>query len=127
MKNSQFLKQRRTCLVLRCASRKALVFESELPAGDTPMACHLRELEKALLAHAEREYLPLAAEELAALAGVGKGYDFAPHRLKLGARAQLAHGRVRVALSLQYTGKAGAQFVQCARQTWSACGKWRLR
>ena len=127
MNNTQFFKGNKTRTWLRCGTRAALLFESEMLAGDTLMARHLRELERALLAHAEREYLPAAAAELEALASAGRGYDFVPHRLRFCAKARLLRGRVQLELSLQYTGSARAPRVQHAWQIWSADGAYRLR
>ena len=127
MKNTQFSKQIKAQTWLRCGTRKALLFESEMLAGDTPMARHLRELERALLAHAEREYLPAAQKEMALLADRGRGYDFIPHHLRFCVRAQPVRGRVQVMLFLQYTGGARPTLVQSMRQIWSAGGEWRLR
>ena len=127
MKNTQFWEGNKARKKLCCGKRAVLVLESDLPAGDTPLACHLRELAQAILDHAARVYLPAAGDELARLAREGRGYDFAPHRLQFCARAYPTNGRVRVELFLQYKGGAGVLLAQRAHQVWSADGGYRLR
>ncbi len=127
MKNTQFLKQIKTCKSLRCGSRTALLFEGELPAGDTPMARHAHELAGALCDHAEREYFPAASEELAQLASVGRGYDFAPHRVQFCASARLVRGKLHLELSLRYKVGGEIRAVQSAKEIWDAGGVFRLK
>ena len=127
MKNTQIWEQNKARIWLRCGTRGALLFESDLPAGSTQMVSHLRELAGALLAYAKQVYLPVARGELEELARVGRGYDFIPHRLQFCATARTVQGRVRLELSLQYQGGTGARLAQRARQIWSADGAYRLR
>ena len=127
MKNTQIWEGNRVQKRLCCGTRAALVLESDLPVGNTPLACHLQELARAILDHAARVYLPAAGDELAQLAGAGRGYDFTPHRLQFCARVHSAHSRVRVELFLQYKGGAGVLLAQRAHQVWSADGGYRLR
>ena len=127
MKNTLNFETNKTRIRLRCGTREVLALEGELPVGETPLACHLRELAQRIFDHAEQAYLPEARGELEQLACAGRGYDFAPHRLQFCAKASPAHGRVRVELSLQYKGGAGVLLAQHARQIWSADGAYRLR
>ena len=121
---SETNKVRRT---LRCGARTVLVLESELPAGDTPLARHVSEIAKALFAHAEREYLPVASAELARLAKRERGYDFSPHFLRFAVLAHRVRGRIHARMSLCYVVQGQTQFVQNAEQYWSADGAYRLR
>ena len=127
MENTLFSKQIRSRVPLCCGSRAALVFESELPAGDTPLACHLREVAQTLFAHAERVWLPRAEAELIQLSKMGRGYDFTPHRVCFKVGVQQRRGRVQLMLLLQYTDGTRPPLVQRTRQIWSAGGEWRLR
>ncbi len=127
MENTPFLKQTKSRVTLRSGSRTALVFESDLPDGDTPLADHLREVSGALCDHAERAYLPVAAAQLAQLASAGHGYDFTPHRVQFRASAQKRRGRVLVLLSLCYTAGDEIRTEQSARQVWCARGNYRLK
>ena len=86
MKNTLFLQQRRARTHLRFGSRTVILFESEMPTGDTPMERHVQELSGLLCQHAAKAYLPTAAAELEMLAGNGTGYEFSPHRLLFCAR-----------------------------------------
>ena len=113
--------------MLRFGSRTVLLFEGETPVGDTPLSCHARELARVLCDHAEREYLPVAAQELTQLSSAGRGYDFTPHRLRFCAKAHLARGRMVLELSLRYTAGKRVLFAQNARQIWCADGSYRLR
>jgi len=127
MKKELFFEQIRSRVTLRHGSRAALLFECELPVGDTSLSHHTQELAAALRAHAERVYLPVAAAELARLAGVGRGYDFIPHRVQFCAKAHPARGRVQLELTLRYTTGKQTQLLQNVRHWWSAEGEYRLR
>ena len=127
MENTLFSKQCKMRKILRSGTRKVLILESEFPAGDTPLACHVRELSEALWAHAAREYLPVAQSELQALAQAGRGYDFTAHCLRFGAVATPVKGRVRLELSLHYIAGGETRLLQSARQIWCAKGIFRLR
>ena len=127
MENTLFSKQIRSRGPLCCGSRAALVFESELPAGDTPLACHLREVAQTLCAHAEREHLPVAAAALTQLSGMGRGYDFSPHRIQFCASVQKQRGSLRVSLSLRHTVGDEVRMAQEAREVWCAAGIYRLK
>lgn len=127
MENTLFSKQCKMRKILRYGTRTALILESEILAGDTPLACHVREISEALWDHAAREYLSVAQGELQALAQAGRGYDFAAHRLRFCAAATPISGRVRLELSLHYIVGGETRLLQGARQIWCAKGIFRLR
>ena len=127
MEKTLILETKKVRRTLRCGARTVLMLESELPAGDTPLSRHASEIAKALFAHAEREYLPVASAELARLAEQGRGYDFSPHSLCFAVLACRARGRIRARMTLCYTVKEQTRFLQSAAQCWSADGEYRLR
>lgn len=127
MENKQFSEQIGARRTLRIGTRTALIFESETPAQDTPLARHAQELAKALCEHAAREYLPVAKEELERLAGSGRGYDFTPHRVRFCAVAKPQRGKLYLELSLCHTVGTQVRLLQSAKQIWCADGVYRLK
>ncbi len=111
----------------RHGARAVLCFESELPVGESVAARHARALSEALLAHAEREYLPVAARELEDLVGAGRGFAFTPHRVVFRARIASEGAGLCMQLSLLYTVGGEVRAAQRTQSFWTADGTYRCR
>lgn len=127
MRKTSVLEHKIERVTLRHGTRAALAFLRELPVLDCAAAQHARELSDALFSHAEREYFPVAAKELEALVGAGRGYAFLPHRVIFRARLTHAGAGMRLWLSLCYAVGDEVRTAQTASSLWTADGRYHLR
>ncbi|MBO7341688.1 MAG: hypothetical protein J6U87_03300 [Clostridia bacterium] len=114
-------------MTLRHGTRAVLCFESELPVGECVAVRHAREISAALLSHAEREYLPVAAAELESLVGAGRAFAFSPHKLRFCARIAPAGAGLCLQLSLCYEAGGEVHLSQSAQSLWAAGGNVRCK
>lgn len=127
MRKTPVFTYERERITLRHGARAALVLERECPASDCAAAHHAREIAKRLFAHAEREYLPVAAQELEQLVAAGRGFAFARHRLRFTARLLRAGEGLCMKLSLCYTVGSEVRVQQAVQSFWTADGTYRCR
>ena len=114
-------------VALRHGTRAVFLFESESPACECAAARHARALSAALLAHAEREYLPVAITELEGLVGAGRAFAFSPHKLRFCACIAPAGAGLCLQLSLCYEAGGEVRISQSTKSFWSADGDLRCK
>lgn len=114
-------------MTLRHGTRAVLCFACEVPAFECVAAHHARELSAALLAHAEREYLPVAIAELEGLVGAGRAFAFSPHKLHFCARLAPVGAGLCLQLSLRYEAGGEERFWQSSKSFWTADGNLRCK
>ncbi len=127
MRKAPVFEYERERITLRYGTRAVLCLERELPCWDAVAARHARELSQAIFAHAEREYLPVAAAELEALVLAGRGFAFLPHRVRFTAHITSVGTGLCMKLSLCHLVGGEVRMAQNARELWTADGAYRRR
>lgn len=110
-----------------CGAREVLCVSCERIGGDTPLAAHVSALCDALEGYAEREIVPIAADQLRALTESGRGYTFCPYTYAVTVRVKKRADTLGVTLRATHTQGERVLSRRVLRMRWNAAGTLQYR
>lgn len=120
-------KELRSLRVLRHGGREALRIVTTLPAGESRMARHVRELAARLSNFAERELLPAICSELEQAVEKGCGYRFFSHRYEVFFKERAMLRGIFITLFARHTVGERVITEHALPMYWTRGGAWQLQ